>query len=97
MCTMVYGLGLVYSNLEKSIPTLWEAVHHFCILSSLTEKEGITQSEEDIILHKQLCYCFYKYSGIRHYIVGISPTSNCSNDETKYKVQTWYSPICIFM
>ena len=47
MCAVIYGLGLAHSNLEESIPTLWEAVHHFCVLSSLAEKEGMTQSEED--------------------------------------------------
>ena len=52
VCAVVYGLGLAYLNLEDSISIRWEAVHQFCVLTSLAEREGITQSEEDTILQK---------------------------------------------
>ena len=45
MCAVMYGLRLAYSNLEESPPTLWEPVHYFWVLSSLTETKGLTQSE----------------------------------------------------
>ena len=49
---MVSGLGFAYLNLEESVQTFWEAVHHFCVLSFLAERVGMTQNKEDTILQK---------------------------------------------
>ena len=57
---VVYGLGLAYTNLEKSPPTLWKAgtptlwkvVNYFWDLLSFAERECATQREEKQILRK---------------------------------------------
>ena len=87
MCKVVCEFGLIYSNIEKSIPILWEAVHHFCVLFFGGEG-GHDTKRRGYNFTKNNCYCFYKYRSIGNYIIGISFTLNCSNNETKYKVQT---------